>query len=113
MNKKLIFYIKQMKNTIKPFKLFVKGNSMYPTFKDKQEIEIIPYKNKNLKVGDIIVYQKFNSHLTVHRILDIIFLNDRRFYCITKGDNNTKKDDYIVFNSEIIGIVEESNYEKS
>ena len=89
-----------------PFTLNVQSESMLPVLCKGQSISIIPYANvKNIVVGDIIVYCKFRDHLTVHRVINIVLLNDRRFYCETKGDNNVSADRYKVFNHEIIGVV--------
>ena len=98
--------INRIKFFQQPFELYVWGDSMAPTIKSGDKIKVIPYGKKILKIGDIIVYRKFNDHLTVHRIKDIIILNPTRFYCETKGDNNFEVDGYKVFNSEIIGVVD-------
>lgn len=90
----------------KPFKLSVAGDSMYPVLTNGDSIIVSPCRNSSIKVGDIIVYKKFDDHLTIHRVCSLIKLSNSRFYCETKGDNNVTKDPYKVFNHEIIGVVE-------
>lgn len=69
-------------------------------------ILVMPIIKKPLNIGDIIVYHKFQEHLTVHRILNIVKLSETRFYCETKGDNNLEIDPYKVLSHEIIGVVD-------
>jgi len=89
----------------KPFYLCVKGDSMVPVINKLDHILVTPCDKSSIKTGDIIVYRKFQDHLTVHRVVNIVKLSDTRFYCITKGDNNDDEDPYRVMNHEIIGIV--------
>ena len=94
-----------LKRTSKPFYVVVSGNSMAPTINDGDRILVEPFIKNSLEIGKIIVFRKFIDHLTVHRIINIVGINEKRFYCETKGDNNAKSDPYRVFNHEIIGIV--------
>ena len=94
-----------------PFSLLVNGNSMAPNINNNDRILVEPYFGTTLKRGTIIVYRKFNDHLTVHRIMNVVKISKKRFFCETKGDNNSEIDPYKVFNHEIIGIVKERNFE--
>lgn len=61
---------------------------------------ILYYEQINIddfKVDDILVYQ-LNDHIVSHRILKI----DKDGF-ITKGDNNSSADSYIVYKENIIG----------
>lgn len=61
---------------------------------------ILYYEQINIddfKVDDILVYQ-LNDHIVSHRILKI----DKDGF-ITKGDNNSSVDSYIVYKENIIG----------
>lgn len=105
MTKKNDFITSKLKRLQKPFELSVYGNSMAPLLNNGDKILVEPCIHNKLKPGDIIVYQKFSDHLTVHRIVDITALSKTRFYCETKGDNNSHPDTYKVFSHEIIGII--------
>ena len=65
-----------------------------------------------LKVGDVAVYQVSDSPITIHRIVDRIVeigTDKQGRYFIFKGDNNAKKDPYIVRDADIkwlsIGVI--------
>lgn len=79
---------------------------MFPTIVDGEEIIITAYNEEIINKGSIILYAKNEQHLTVHRVIDIVYISEKRFYCKTKGDNNEMLDPYVVFNHEIFGIVE-------
>lgn len=108
MGKKYFFIMEQLKKFRKPFEIIVNGTSMEPTIKCGETVKVVPCDKKDLKIGDIIVYQKFNNHLTVHRIVKIIKIDEEHFWCKTKGDNNAKMDHYQVLDKEIIGVVDEN-----
>jgi signal peptidase I len=108
-NRRYIFiFIKCIKNLHKPFYLRVGGDSMYPFIKNGDMISIMPYRGTKINIGDIILYNKFHTHLTVHRVINITCLGMNYFSCKTKGDNNAESDSYDVFNNEILGIVKHS-----
>ena len=107
MEKKAFIIEMLKKKQTTPFSLFVSGDSMAPNINNNDRILIEPYTGATLKGGEIIVYRKFNDHLTVHRVVNVIQISKNRFLCETKGDNNTEIDPYKVFNHEIIGTVKE------
>ena len=100
------FITNKLKDLQKPFYLCVSGNSMAPKINSGDRILVMPIIKKPLNIGDIIVYHKFQEHLTVHRILNIVKLSETRFYCETKGDNNLEIDPYKVLSHESIGVVD-------
>lgn len=57
----------------------------------------------NLKEKDIIVFRHNGKYVT-HRIVDIIIEEDKTQYQ-TKGDNNSREDEYLVQEEDIEGIV--------
>lgn len=96
--------IEKLKLVTFDYSLIVSGDSMYPTIQDGQKISIHPKKTSEaIEIGDIVVYHKFNTHLTVHRVIRI----EKRDQIIfkTKGDYNDHEDNYYVMENEILGIV--------
>jgi len=85
--------------------LRVSGSSMYPALQDGACVTVIKYSFENLKIGDIIVYQKFETHTTIHRIKSIIKDGDFKFLR-TQGDNNQFLDEYIVSEVDFWGKAE-------
>ena len=86
-------------------KIQVQGNSMFPTFKDGEEINIISAKYSEPRIGSILLFMHHEDHATVHRVVGIIKIENKTFYR-TKGDANIKKDYYLVPEEEIVGIVD-------
>lgn len=78
------------------YPLAIMSDSMSPLF-NRGDVVIIDRNNNNLKVGDIIEYQK-NDILVVYRIVKI---NDD--YYQTKGDNNEYVDNTLVSIKDIKG----------
>lgn len=87
------------------YKLIAIGsNSMNPVFYRGDSVIYEKVKNINdVKVGDIIVFQKDNIIVT-HRLIAIKKENGKIKY-ITKGDNNEVADSYNPQSQEIIGKV--------
>lgn len=56
-----------------------------------------------LKKGDIIAYN-YNNVIVVHRIVEIIN-EDNNYYFYTKGDANNAIDNYVIYENQILGIV--------
>lgn len=48
------------------YRLSVTGESMLPTLKNGQRITIA--SKKDISIGDIILFCKFNDHFTLHRV---------------------------------------------
>lgn len=76
------------------------GSSMNPLFRDLDILHIRPLPPSKIRAGDIIVFKPPQSNETiVHRVLQI---TPGGF--ITKGDNCSHPDKYLVQPSDIIGI---------
>lgn len=58
-------------------------------------IEIKPKSYEDIHVGDIISYEKGNN-LIVHRVIEI-GIDEKGWYCITKGDNALQDDGKVRF----------------
>ena len=86
------------------YTIAIASGSMKPNI-NKGDVVIIDQKSniKNLKKGDIIAY-KYNNRIIVHRIVNIE-KPEEELYIYTKGDANNAKDDYIVYEKTIIGVV--------
>ena len=75
-----------------PF-FFVQGISMHPTLENGDLIAIDRAPFDNLKIGDIIIYNKSEIYPepVVHRIIKITLIDQEEFL-FTKGDNNQFQD---------------------
>jgi signal peptidase I len=91
------------------FEIIISGDSMYPFLQSGEKVKAQAVDPSTVAIGDIIVYQKFEDHLTAHRVIEIMNLSERRMCFITKGDNNPDKDDYIVHPHQIMGRVIKMN----
>ena len=58
---------------------------------------------KSLKVDDVIAFRDEENTVTTHRIIDIID-KDGTTYFVTKGDNNSSQDRYLVKYKDVEGI---------
>lgn len=73
------------------------GSSMKPTINDGDAIIVIPTSEKDIKIGDVISYNR-GGWIITHRVID-----KENGKIITKGDNLSNKDPYLVDPSEVIG----------
>ena len=83
----------------------IASNSMKPVF-NKGDTVIIEKLNENydnLKKDDIIAF-KYSGVLVIHRIVDIVKVNDKLFI-YTKGDYNQTRDSFVVEEEMIYGVV--------
>ncbi|MBF0498877.1 MAG: S26 family signal peptidase [Candidatus Riflebacteria bacterium] len=77
------------------------GPSMNPTLWESELIEVEPYGNSPLQVGDVVFFQHPESgKLIVHRIIRI-----SRLGISTRGDNNGQKDSFLLQPANIKGHV--------
>lgn len=85
---------------------FYDTNSMDPVIdKEAHAIQIVPKKEEEIHVGDIISYQsKLNNNIIIHRVIDIKEDNNG-WYAITKGDNNKLPDPEKVRFEQITRVV--------
>ncbi len=94
--------IKEIVYNNKEFSMYTQGNSMFPTIKENEKVDII--KAEKLSVGDIVLFEMGNN-LVLHRIVEI-----REPFYVTQGDNHLYSDYYINKN-QIIGKLK-SYYQK-
>jgi signal peptidase len=84
------------KNTIHYF-----GNSMFPTMRAGDILRVVPYKERTLRVGDVVLFHSpYDRASIVHRIVSIDNKGIR-----TKGDNKIAVDDCVLRPNDIIGRV--------
>lgn len=105
-NKKIIIEnIHKIINSIGKVSFTLSGTSMIPTLYPGTIITIKKFNFNELKPYDIIAYKKFDTHITIHRIINIV-TSDNETYIKTKGDNNEYPDSYYVYENEYIGKIE-------
>jgi hypothetical protein len=77
------------------------GNSMFPTLKKGDILKVAPYKDRDIRIGDVIVFNSpYDKMPIVHRVISIDNKGTR-----TKGDNKIEIDDCILQPNDIIGRV--------
>lgn len=91
-----IFFLKSKKNI-----LMIRGRSMYPALQEGWSAEVSPIKEEDLKIGDIIIFNK-QEELAVHRIVGKIN-RDGKTYLLQKGDNDPKPS--FIEKNKVIGRV--------
>ena len=84
--------------------LVIGSGSMTGTI-DKGDVIIYDSKidNSDIKIGDILVFDKNGTKL-VHRVINIEYLNNSKVY-YTKGDYNQKADEGYIKDDNIYGRV--------
>ena len=84
---KIVIYLKE------PYLAkFTDTHSMEPVLdKNSNAIEIVPASSSDIKVGDIISYEKDNE-VIIHRVVKID-KDEEGWYAITKGDNSQINDE--------------------
>lgn len=63
------------------------------------------YDGNTVKEGDIVVFTKDDKTLTVHRVIDVQYLNGTIYYT-TKGDANDTADSGYITQSNLRGVVQ-------
>jgi len=78
------------------------GPSMNPILKAGDQIRVVPYASRNIRVGDVVVFQapEGKQHVT-HRVISVDSRGVR-----TRGDNNNNIDSWILQPEEITGRVD-------
>jgi signal peptidase I len=77
------------------------GPSMNPTLKAPEKLHVVPYKERKIKRGDVVVFFSPESHrMVVHRVISV----DARG-CRTRGDYNRDSDTWILGPERIVGRV--------
>ena len=88
----------------KYYTIAVGSGSMMPNI-NIGDIVIInqKYDINDIKVGQVIAY-KYNNRIIIHRLVDIQKVS-KELYFYTKGDANNAKDNYIIYEDMLIGVV--------
>ena len=77
------------------------GTSMFPTLKTGDFLSVAPLKDRNIRIGDVVVFNSpYGNKPIVHRVVSI----DKKGIK-TKGDNNNNMDDWVLCIEDIIGRV--------
>ena len=86
------------------FAVAIASDSMNPVI-SKGDVVVIDSKSdkSKLKEGDVIAY-RHEDVIVVHRLIQILELNDGNYY-YTKGDSNYSKDNYVITEDMILGVV--------
>ena len=78
---------------------------MHPSFKNGDIVRVYKVDLNSINIGDVIVYREFETHLTIHRVVNIIKIDESNIKFVTKGDNRDDIDNYNVDIHNILGIV--------
>ncbi len=77
------------------------GPSMNPTLKAGDGLSVIPYGNRKIHVGDVVVFREpEGKNNIVHRVVAVESQG-----IITRGDNNINIDSWVLLPYDIIGRV--------
>ncbi len=77
------------------------GPSMNPTLKAGDQLRVVPYDNKRIHVGDVVIFQApEGKRLVTHRVVSVGSQGVR-----TRGDNNNNTDSWVLRPEEITGRV--------
>jgi hypothetical protein len=77
------------------------GPSMNPTLREPEMLEIVPYANRPLRVGDVVLFlPPQHDQPVVHRVAGVT-----RAGITTLGDNNTHEDTFLLQPKDIKGQV--------
>ncbi|NIM89676.1 MAG: signal peptidase I [Candidatus Aminicenantes bacterium] len=92
--------LKQRVNDSQKFVSYI-GSSMNPTLKPGDELLVVPYEDRKVRRGDVVVFFSPRDHQKVtHRVISIEPNGVR-----TQGDNNNKIDPMVLNPDDIIGRV--------
>jgi hypothetical protein len=81
--------------------LVYSGNSMNPTLKHDDLLDVVPASGSTIKRGDVIVFSPPNIHYKiVHRVIS----RNSGGIC-TRGDNSGFIDPWMLSDDDVIGIV--------
>ncbi len=84
----------------------IASNSMSPTYRRGDAVIYEKVNVKELKVGDILAFQK-NNIVVTHRIVEI-WKKNNTYYFTTKGDNNNAIDGTKTAEKDVLGRVQSS-----
>jgi len=78
--------------------------SMYPTLVAGDVILVEGVKAEDIKVGDVIIFNRsYSSNPIIHRVIQVIELDDGRRVFRTKGDYNPIPDTPLVDEESVLG----------
>jgi signal peptidase I len=81
------------------------SGSMSPKIDKGDAVIYEKFDGKNMpKKGQILVFHK-NKKIIVHRIIDVVDINEKEKIYYTKGDNNDSPDGYPIETKDIVGVV--------
>jgi hypothetical protein len=85
----------------RPLIVAYRGSSMVPTLREPQLMEVVPYDERPIRRGDVILFSVAGQDLqVVHRVLDT-----NGGALLTCGDNNRRPDRDPVQRGQVIGQV--------
>lgn len=84
--------------------LVVLSNSMKPNISRGDRVTIRGIVGEKICIDDIVVFLHNDKNATVHRVIDISYI-DKKITFRTKGDANENVDPYFISIEDIIGIV--------
>jgi signal peptidase len=64
---------------------------MIPLLRQGDIVFIVKAKPEEIKIGEVIVFRGRGGELIIHRVVDIVSMNNTYYY-VTKGDNNPGPD---------------------
>lgn len=78
-----------------------RGNSMHPLLDGWDILEVMPYGERRVAVGDVVVFvQPGSERWIAHRVIQVTSQGVR-----TQGDNNTSPDEWLLRQEELRGRV--------
>jgi signal peptidase I len=81
--------------------LLYSGLSMNPLLQPGDVLQVVPYEGRKIREGDVVVFPYPRTRMTmVHRVVAV-----NSSGVITKGDNNSALDDWVLKPSYIVGQV--------
>lgn len=81
------------------------SGSMSPKIDKGDAVIYEKFDGKNMpKKGQILVFHK-DKKIIVHRIIDVVDINEKEKIYYTKGDNNDSPDGYPIETKDIVGVV--------
>lgn len=84
--------------------LSIGSGSMTPNINKGDAVFCEKLDDKSPQIGDVIVFKKDGKNI-VHRVIEIVDLNDNEKIYFTKGDSNEGPDGYPIEKKDIYGIV--------
>lgn len=91
-----LFFVKNNINILE-----IRGRSMYPALQEGWNAEVSPVKQKDLRIGDIIVFD-MKEELAVHRIVGKVNV-DGKIFVLQKGDNESKP--HLIDEARVVGKI--------